>query len=192
MRCIVGCSSSGDSAIAKGYENIVSTFAKFNLTGGGGWCEGNPNGVPIYLSGSEKGVDYYEINSANGWYSTVPVVGTGGPITLPAFEDGYLSVVATNDNPACTVEMNGEALITVDVTPVANIKADGPLTICSGGSVVLEVETLAGYHYQWQLNGGAIPGAISSSYAATRKAVSGNFSCVVSDACGVQLPVQLR
>lgn len=74
----------------------------------------------------------------------------------------------------------------VSVTTVssvtATIAANGPVTFCTGGSVVLSVTgAVPGFSYQWKNNNVNIPGATLSSYTAT---ASGSYSCLVSASCG--------
>ena len=71
--------------------------------------------------------------------------------------------------------------ITVGTPPGATITPAGPTTFCTGGSVVLNANTGAGYTYQWQLGGGNIAGATTSSYTAT---LAGNYTVIVySNGC---------
>ncbi len=66
--------------------------------------------------------------------------------------------------------------VTVGTPPGATITPEGPTTFCTGGSVVLDANTGAGYTYQWQLGGGNIAGATTASYTA---ALAGNYTVIV-------------
>ena len=94
----------------------------------------------------------------------------------------------TSANFTCIVTNNCGSktsnIITVTLAgtiPSAVITAGGSLHICAGHFVTLTADTGAGRLYQWQLNGVAITGAVSSSYAAS---VAGDYTCIVSNICG--------
>ncbi|KAA9353879.1 S8 family serine peptidase [Larkinella humicola] len=74
----------------------------------------------------------------------------------------------------------------VAVTPkpgsavVAVVTPDGATDICRGSSVVLRAQNVAGYAYQWLLNGQAISAATSATLAV---ASAGSYSVRVSGEC---------
>ncbi len=72
--------------------------------------------------------------------------------------------------------------INVIIPPTASITAGGVTTFCSGLSVTLSAATASGYSYQWQLNSVNIAGQTSANYVAN---ASGNYTCVVTNTCGV-------
>ncbi len=67
------------------------------------------------------------------------------------------------------------------VNPTPIVSANGPTTLCSGGSVTLSTNTGTGYSYQWQLNGNDIPDATNSSYTVT---ATGNYTVTIIYAAG--------
>lgn len=72
--------------------------------------------------------------------------------------------------------------VTLASSVSASISANGPVSFCSGGSVVLSVNNpIPGYNYQWKNGVANISGATLSSYIVTG---SGAYSCVVSASCG--------
>jgi hypothetical protein len=92
---------------------------------------------------------------------------------------GNYAVIVTNVN-GCSAT-SATITVTVDMPPAATITAAGSTTFCTGGSVVLNANTGAGYSYQWQLGGGNIAGATTSSYTA---ALAGDYTVIVySGAC---------
>ena len=72
--------------------------------------------------------------------------------------------------------------VTTATTVAATITANGPVTFCTGGSVVLSVNNaVPGYSYQWKNNNVNISGATQSSYTA---AAAGSYTCTVTANCG--------
>ena len=68
-----------------------------------------------------------------------------------------------------------------DVVESITVAADGPLTFCKGGSVVLTATSYTGTALQWKRNGEDIPGATSPSYTATQSAI---YTCQSTSDCG--------
>ncbi len=108
----------------------------------------------------------------------------GGPIgsaTLSSYTatlGGNYTVIVSSGGCSATSAITA---VTVDTPPTATITPAGPTTFCTGGSVVLNANTGAGYTYQWQLGGGPIGGATTSSHTAT---LAGNYTVIVySGAC---------
>jgi hypothetical protein len=111
--------------------------------------------------------------------------GATGP-DFTASVTGSYSVDVSN---ACGTAVSVPVDVTVHPLPSAVITPAGPVTFCTGGSVVLNANTGPGLSYQWKRNGTNLAGATGSSYTAT---VSGNYKVVVSTAaCGsvVSAPV---
>jgi hypothetical protein len=137
------------------------------VTGGGSYCEGG-TGVNVGLASSELGVQYrlYQGVTAVG----APVAGTGLAISLgfPTAE-GVYTVVATN-GATCTRFMSGSAAVTILPTsvPSVSMSLSTTNTVCAGTSVNFTATPVNGGSapvYQWNVNGGAITGATSASYA---------------------------
>lgn len=129
---------------------------------------------------------------------------TGGSVVLTAagsgtyqwIKDGLVLDGVTTQNYTATASGNyrvivtgqsgctaGSAAITVTVNPVpvAAVTAQGPITFCAGGSVMLAASTGAGYTYQWYDNGAAIANANTANYTAS---ASGNYTVVMTNASG--------
>lgn len=68
--------------------------------------------------------------------------------------------------------------VTVYPKPTATILSNGPLTFCSGDSVMLNTNLAAGYTYKWKKNGTPIPGATTPVYYAKQ---AGNFKVEVTN-----------
>ena len=62
--------------------------------------------------------------------------------------------------------------------PNVAITASGPTIFCAGGSVTLSAAAVAGYTYQWYLDGSAIAGATNSSYLVT---VGGGYEVQITN-----------
>ncbi|MDQ3110806.1 MAG: T9SS type A sorting domain-containing protein [Bacteroidota bacterium] len=86
---------------------------------------------------------------------------------------GTYSVTATVNG--CTSSSGTTA---VTVPGFSSITAGGSTTFCSGGSVVLNASTGAGYSWQWQRNSVDLVGAIAASYTAN---VAGNYQVRINN-----------
>jgi hypothetical protein len=90
---------------------------------------------------------------------------------------GNYTVVITDGN-ICT-NTSAALALNVNPLPVVNITAGGPLTFCSGGSVVLSATVGAGLTYQWKQTSGTLVGETNSTYTATSSSV---YSVTVTNA----------
>ncbi|MBK7855083.1 MAG: T9SS type A sorting domain-containing protein [Bacteroidetes bacterium] len=80
------------------------------------------------------------------------------------------------------VKYSSAVSVTTATSVIAAITANGPVTFCSGGSVVLSVSNaVPGYGYQWKKNNVNITNATQSSYTAT---AAGSYTCLVTANCG--------
>jgi len=79
-----------------------------------------------------------------------------------------VSLEATASNGCSSVT---EKIVTVGEYPVSTVSADGPLTFCQGDSVILSVNQVSSYLYQWKNYGGNITSATASSYKAKTSGV---------------------
>jgi len=147
----------------------VNTLPTATITAGGSTtiCSGS---FVILNANTGTGLSYqWKRNGSDisGATSSAYSAGTAGSYTC----------LVTN---ACGSTASGTIVVTV-VSPVATITAIGSTTFCTGGLVTLNANTGAGITWQWRLNGIAISGATASSYVAT---ASGNYTCLVTNACG--------
>lgn len=109
------------------------------------------------------------ISSGTGSADCLGVIGGSATVGTPC-----------NDNNACTTNDVYNAscqCVGTPITPAATISAAGATTFCTGGSVVLNANTGAGYSYVWRLNNNVISGATSSSYSATQ---TGTYTVTVT------------
>ena len=87
--------------------------------------------------------------------------------------------VVTIQSVACTASSTA-ITVTVNARPSTAITAAGPLTFCTGDSVVLKTTYVTGNTYQWYRNGSSIT-ATDSNYAAL---VSGSYRVRITNAAG--------
>ena len=107
----------------------------FNMTGGGAFCLGGA-GVAIGLNNSTTGINYqfYRNGTVTGSVfagSTGSSLSLGSAITSP----GVYTVIATNALTACTMNMLGTAIVTVNPLPTA-FTVSGGGSYCSGATGV--------------------------------------------------------
>ena len=105
----------------------------FTMTGGGSYCSGG-TGVDVGLSGSASGINYQLYNGAT--LSGGAMAGTGASLDF-GLETvaGTYTVLATNAITACTVNMTGTSVVSVNPLPVAYTVTGGG-TFCEGGTGV--------------------------------------------------------
>jgi hypothetical protein len=121
--------------------------------------------------------------------------GTGTGWTFNWIKDGSYIAGATSSSYAATSAGNYSCLVSnacgnassnsiaVQVIPQSvTIMLVGPATICNGATATMNASSAGtGATYQWKLNGSNIPGATSTSYAAT---VQGSYTCTATNTCG--------
>lgn len=99
--------------------------------------------------------------------------------TYMATASGTYKVRVTDIN-SCSKTSAGVS-VTVNALPSATVTANGPLSFCTGGSVIFTAASGAGYTYQWKKNGSNIIGATSQQYTAT---TAGTYRVVVTNSNG--------
>ena len=121
----------------------------YNVTGGGSFCSGGS--AAIGLSNSELGVNY-QLRRGTASVGT-PIAGTGAAISFGnQTVAGTYTVVAKNALTTCTVNMNGNAVITVIALPSANAGSDK--TIALGGTTNIGTAAITGNTYAWSPSAG--------------------------------------
>ncbi len=127
----------------------------FNVSGTTTVCNGTA--TEIGLDGSQPGVRYQLVNTANNSPIGSPVDGISGPITLSA---GILTVttnvgvMATEQTHSCSILMNGTAIITV-IPVITNNTVTSAATVCSGSVPSLVAGSIpqggdGNYFYFWE------------------------------------------
>jgi len=157
-----GCATQSPSTYA--YVYVTKTpVVTINGNGSAQLCGGNS----VQLS-SSSGYSSYQ------WYFNGNPIATG--LTIMANQAGNYTVVTT-DGTGCTSYASNPVDL-VNVSAPATPSITGNNTICGSGSTVLTSSVTAS-NYQWYLNGTAIYGATSSTYAAS---AVGNYTVTVSNA----------
>jgi hypothetical protein len=99
-------------------------------------------------------------------------------LTFSPYATGSYHVVATNGGCVAT---SSAVTVTVNPTPIANVRYAGATTFCAGGSITLRGTAGTGDTYQWLNGTAAIAGATDSTYAAT---ATGSYRIRVTNASG--------
>lgn len=104
-----------------------------------------------------------------------------------AGETNQSLIVSTSGNYQCRITTTCAALsnvITVTASSMQiSISPSNTQTVCQGSSVLFSTSNEPGNNYQWNVDGNAIPGAVSDSYSAN---VSGVYSVTITNGCGSQ------
>lgn len=97
--------------------------------------------------------------------------------SINAGENGSYYVEITNSTTQCIANSR---IVEVDVHPVplATITASGPLTFCSGDSLLLSAPSVSSYNYTWFRDSQPITGQINSDIIVF---TAGTYEVVVSD-----------
>ncbi len=119
----------------------------------------SPNGTQLGIAGGGNNIYNWTSNPA-GYTST-----SSNPLVFPTVTTTYYLVVI---NSGCS--SYDTVLVTVSAAPpVPIITASGPLSFCTGGSVILTSSAIS--NNQWYLNGVAITGAINQSLTVTQTGI---------------------
>ncbi len=148
---------------------IVNSLPSASITPGGAttFCQG---GSVTLSANSGSGLNYQ-------WRKDgIDISGATG-ISFNASVSGNYKVVVTNTN-GC-IDSSSALTVVVNARLGATITANGSLSFCQGGSVMLNANTGSGLSYQWKKNGLNISGASSASYAVNS---AGNYTVVVNNA----------
>jgi len=145
------------------------------------WNEGETEDYNINVVGCSPITYYYDgDNDGYGVADSTTTSCSGAPA---GFSDNTLDCDDTNNaiHPTALELCNGIDencnLIIDEDAAVAIITPSGASTVCKGTSLILNVNTGAGYTYQWKRNAANIAGATNATYSVTK---SGNYSVVVN------------
>jgi hypothetical protein len=119
------------------------------------------NGENIILSSSSV--------SGNQWYRGGIIINGATNQTYSVSVVGSYTVKITIGT--CSTSFSSPVIVTSDKPVAPVITAGGPLTFCTGGSVLLTSSVATGY--QWYKDGLALPSATGSTYTAT---IAGSYT----------------
>ena len=130
----------GENAIVYGNPvlNPVSLPEAFKVTGTGSYCRGVAEGLPVGLSGSEKGVKYTLYR--DGLALEPSVEGTGSEISFGIKPPG--TYTATGMNKAGITQMKGSAVITENPEPTAPVIGTITQPTCESSTGSVEISGL--------------------------------------------------
>jgi hypothetical protein len=150
---VTGCTQNMTGTVT--VSTLPLPTATFSVTGTGHYCFGGA-GLNIGTSNSQTGVNY------DLYYGTIlmtSIPGTGGPISFGAMTGGLpdvYTVLATNATTTCSVNLTGNATVTIDPLPVQNMVIGGGNYCAGTGGVPVSLNTSdLGITYQLY-NGSAV------------------------------------
>ncbi|TAF33944.1 MAG: T9SS C-terminal target domain-containing protein [Cytophagales bacterium] len=100
------------------------------------------------------------------WLSGASSIAGATSSSYTAASSGLHSLIVTNNVTLCS-DTSNVINVTVNPKPVAVITASGSLTLCTGGSVILNASPTSGMSFVWKKDGVTIGGATASSYTAS-------------------------
>ncbi len=143
------------------------TVSGTNLTGA--ITVATPSGFELALTSGGPYSSSINLTPSSGTVTTTTVF-----VRLTNTTSGSPSgSVTITSSGATTINVSVSGVVTSVATPV--ITAGSSTTLCSGGSVSLSSNAPSGN--QWYLNGGAISGAINTSYSTT---AAGSYTVIVT------------
>lgn len=115
------------------------------------------------------------------WYEGGQAIAGADSASLVVSTAGTYTVVASNANNCISDASNSITIVVDSVPAVPTIDADGPLSVCDSGTVLLSIDPIVGATYQWSFGGVDIAGADSTSFTADS---TGTYAVVVTSANG--------
>jgi Secretion system C-terminal sorting domain len=134
---------------------------------------------PIGVCSGETVVLNSSSSSGNQWYKDGVLISGATNQTYSASIAGSYTVKLMEGT--CSTPFSSPVIVTSNKPVVPSITAGGPLSFCTGGSVILTASIAS--DYQWLKNGLAIANAINETYTATE---AGSYTVNTKDAGGCQ------
>lgn len=133
--------------------------AQFNVTGGGGFCEGDA-GKELFLDGSTGGIDYSLL--VNNTSTGITKTGNTGSVLSFGFldQEGTYTVRAKNPTTGCENLMNNSALIAM--TPKVITQAIHAKKV--EGKTLILIYPVPDYKYRWEVNNTTLGGEEKQYY----------------------------
>jgi len=103
------------------------------------------------------------------WEGPNSFTSTNRTVTIP---DAVASMAGQYDLQVTVGDCSSEissSIVGIITLPSFTITASGPTTYCEGDSVELAINSVAGYTYQWYLDGAILPGEVSNTIKATNE-----------------------
>ncbi len=190
---LTGATNAAYTATASGnYKVTVANSLGCSLTSSTTTVTANPlptntitaGGATTFCSGSSV-----VLNASTGtgytyqWRDGGVAVTGATNASYTASTAGTYRVIITNTTTGCSDSTATATTVTVNALPSAVATASGPLSFCSGGSVVLTGTAGSGFTYQWYDGSTLIGGATNVSYTAS---ATGNYKITVTGGGGCQ------
>ena len=137
-----------------------------------------PSGTQTICEGTSVSLSVSEQPGiATEWLFNGNVVSSGTQFT--ASSEGIYTVRASG---SCDTAVSDPVQMQINpLPPVLEITPAGPTILCEGNSVILFADEIPGFSYVWRRNGEFI----AADTTAVSANVSGNYTLVLSNACGV-------
>ncbi len=118
----------------------------------------------------------YDADYSYQWHDGVgPIAGEIGQSYVASLSGSYYVTVTNGFGCSANSAITN---VTANPLPDVSITPSGPTLFCAGGSVTLNAVALAGFTYQWYLEGAAISGATNATYLVT---VGGGYTVKVTN-----------
>lgn len=176
-----------ESPTSTGTFTINPLPIKYNVTGGGNYCE-SLTGLPIGLSNSQTGVNYELWLDGTTLITDLPGT-TGSPINFGNQQAAGTYTVIARNLSGCTTMMNGSVAIVLNPLPSTPNTVSGPSSVCQGETVVFSIDPITNAtSYQWTIPAGMqfVSGTTQNTITVyiSDLASTGSISVVGVNSCG--------
>ncbi|OFX89357.1 MAG: hypothetical protein A2W99_13755 [Bacteroidetes bacterium GWF2_33_16] len=178
-----------ESNVETGTFTIYPMPVKYNVTGGGSYCEGGA-GVLVGIANSQAGVNYELWLDESILVADLP--GTGGAFSFGnQSAEGSYTIYGYNTTTLCKFKMNGGVSVVTNPLPADATAISGPTEVCqSETGVTFTVDPISdATDYIWSVPAGftIVSGSNSNSITVSidNTAIDGDITVYAENSCGV-------